>query len=76
MCDPAERMEYPRYRLVSWRGIAATPAKLPCLVVHGFSQPRESLAGAIENFDSPNVHRDDSFAVDKRYGGLYPAGVH
>jgi hypothetical protein len=66
--------EYPRCRLVSWRGIAATPAKLPCC--HGFHQPRESVAGAIENFNSPNVRHDDSFAVDKCYGGFYPVGVH
>jgi hypothetical protein len=76
MYDSAERRAYPRCRLVSWRRIAATPAELPCLPAHEFSQPRESVAGAIENFDSPNVHRDDSFAVDKRYGGFYPAGVH
>ena len=76
MCDPAERMEYPRCRLVSWRGLAATPAKLPCLPAHEFYQPHESVAGAIENFESPNVHREHPFAVGRRYVGGYPAGAH
>jgi hypothetical protein len=76
MCDPAERMEYPRCRLASWRGISTTPAKLACLSAHEFYQPYESAAGAIENITSPNAHPDDPFAVDRCYLGIYSAGVH
>jgi hypothetical protein len=76
MYDPAERMEYPRYRLVSWRGIAATPAKLLCLPAHEFYQPHESVAAAIENLASLNVHPDDPFAVNRHYAGINSAGVH
>jgi hypothetical protein len=76
MYDSAERRAYPRCRLVSWRRIAATPAELPCLLAHEFCQPHESVAGAIENFDFPNVHRDDPFAAERRYVGVYPAGAH
>lgn len=62
MCGPTERMEYHRCRLVSWRRLAAVPAKLLCVPAHEFHQPDASVAGAIEYFESLNVRQGDDGA--------------
>jgi hypothetical protein len=72
MYDPAERMEYPRYRLVSVRDRSHAGE----VAAHEFYQPHESVAAAIENVASLNVHPDDPFAVDGHYAGVNSAGVH
>jgi hypothetical protein len=75
MYDPAERVEYHRYRLVSVRD-RSHAGEIAVFAAHEFYRPHESVAAAIENVASLNVHPDDPFAVDRHYAGVNSAGVH